>query len=155
MKLQEAQELAIQLMKKHNLLNCGWKFKFDSAKRRLGSCSDWSSTITLSKDIVLVNDIDVIKNTILHEIAHALVGCRQGHNEIWKRKALEIGCNGNRVCRNGVKVEGKYVAECDGCGKTYYIHRVKKHHSSCGSCSGGTYNYLFKLNFKLNLEYQK
>ena len=54
MNLLDAEQLAIQLMKKYDLLDCGWKFKFDMAKRRLGMCSDTYSTITLSKPMVLI-----------------------------------------------------------------------------------------------------
>ena len=35
-----------------------------------------------------------LNDTLLHEISHALVGPNQGHNNIWKKKALSIGCTG-------------------------------------------------------------
>jgi SWI/SNF-related matrix-associated actin-dependent regulator 1 of chromatin subfamily A len=35
------------------------------------------------------------KDTILHEIAHAIVGPHHGHDEVWRGKAVEIGCTGN------------------------------------------------------------
>ena len=37
-------------------------------------------------------DIDHIRDTILHEIAHALVGPCHGHDAVWRQKAREIGC---------------------------------------------------------------
>ena len=150
MELDKAKALAIELMDKHELFDCGWSFEFDGAKRRLGCCKFRTSTISLSKHITLLNDISIIRNTLLHEIAHALVGYRHGHDWVWKQKALEIGCDGNRLCRNSVKVEGKYVAECGGCGRIIYAHREKKRMSSCGKCSNGVYNPLYKLEFKLN-----
>ena len=52
-----------------------------------------------------------IKNTILHEIAHALVGPKHGHNEIWKQKALEIGCDAER-CHYVVFSKPKYKLTC-------------------------------------------
>ena len=40
---------------------------------------------------------EVIKNTILHEIAHAIVGYGvSAHGSEWKRMAMSIGCNGQR-----------------------------------------------------------
>jgi hypothetical protein len=33
-----------------------------------------------------------VKNSILHELAHVLVGKGHGHDEIWFRKALDLGC---------------------------------------------------------------
>jgi len=40
---------------------------------------------------------DMLTNTILHELAHAIVGVGHGHGHVWKRKAIEIGCNGKRL----------------------------------------------------------
>lgn len=35
-----------------------------------------------------------IKNVILHEIAHVLVGSENDHNSVWRKKCIEIGGNG-------------------------------------------------------------
>lgn len=148
--LEQAKDLALTLMYNHNLLDKGWYFEFDNSKRRLGCCKFRSKRITLSKHITLINDETIIRNTILHEIAHALVGFKEGHGSIWRQKAIEIGCDGNRCCSDSVRVEGKYVAECGGCGKIYHAHREKKNNSSCGICSKGRYNPIYKLDFKLN-----
>lgn len=58
-----------------------------------------------------------IKNTILHEIAHALVGHKEGHNKVWKDKAIEIGCTGDRCCQRFYEIsEYKYNLICEeGC----------------------------------------
>ena len=37
-----------------------------------------------------------IEDTLLHEIAHALVGRRHHHDAVWRAKAREIGCTGQR-----------------------------------------------------------
>ena len=42
-----------------------------------------------------VNEED-IKNTILHEIAHAIAGGHNHHNEIWKRCACKLGARPER-----------------------------------------------------------
>jgi hypothetical protein len=110
MKLNEARDLAIQLMTNHGIVEQGWRFEFDNAKRRFGCCKYGSRRITLSLYLTELNNIDEVKNTILHEIAHALCP-RQGHNSVWKRKAIEIGCSGDR-CYSSDKVEtvkGNYI----------------------------------------------
>lgn len=56
-----------------------------------GTCTANGERITLQIDYVITNDIEEIKNTILHEIAHALVGGENGHNAIWQEKAKELG----------------------------------------------------------------
>ncbi len=135
MSLEEARELALQLMKQHGLEF--WRFEFDRAKRRFGSCQFATRRITLSKHLVLLNDIELVKNTILHEIAHALVNPRYGHNWVWRQKALEIGCDGER-CYSGEKVNlvvARLKAKCPKCGYVYTKHRMPRKTKSCGKCS--------------------
>jgi predicted SprT family Zn-dependent metalloprotease len=137
MLLLEAKELAIGLMDKHGLLDERWYFEFDNAKRRFGRCYHGLKKITLSNQLVQLNTKERVKDTILHEIAHALVGRGHGHDNIWKRKAIEIGCDGKR-CFNGedtVLVEGSYKAVCPKCGHIHTKHRKPRTISSCGICS--------------------
>jgi predicted SprT family Zn-dependent metalloprotease len=155
MKLNDAAFLAVALMEKHGLVNQGWRFKFDNARRRFGVCKHRSKVIGLSQHLVALNDEAKVKDTILHEIAHALVGRGHGHDSVWKRKALEIGCNGER-CYDSNKVsmpQSKYIAVCVGCNETHKKHRMTKTSSSCGACSGGKYNPSYKLEWKLNPDF--
>ena len=103
--------LADSLLNKHNLFDKGWSFSFDRAKRRAGSCKFSKKEITLAKAYAKQEDFKEIKNTILHEIAHALVGPKHGHNEIWRQKALEIGCDAERYHRV-VFSKPKYILTC-------------------------------------------
>jgi predicted SprT family Zn-dependent metalloprotease len=137
MLLSEAKSLAIELMNLHGLLDKGWSFEFDNAKRRFGCCRYGSKRITLSKALVSLNDEARVKNTILHEIAHALVGHGHGHDIVWKRIAMAIGCDGNRCfsSKNTQLVEANYQAVCKKCGHTHNRHRLPKRASSCGACS--------------------
>ena len=95
MELKQASKLAIELIDKHGLLNRGWHFAFDRANRRFGSCQYYRKRITLSKFLTELNSEQEVRNTILHEIAHALTP-GQHHNHIWRAKAKEIGCTGDR-----------------------------------------------------------
>jgi predicted SprT family Zn-dependent metalloprotease len=137
MTLSSAKELAIKLMTQHGLIQKGWTLDFDNAKKRLGLCSSVNKKIVLSSCYVLLNEEHVIKNTILHEIAHALVGCEHGHDNVWKRKAIEIGCDGNRCASSKVVTvpQTKYTAICKKCGHAHNRHRMPKKTSSCGACS--------------------
>jgi Mlc titration factor MtfA (ptsG expression regulator) len=56
-----------------------------------GKCYYNNDKISLQINHIINSDIDDIKNTILHEIAHSLVGCHNGHNVIWQEKAKELG----------------------------------------------------------------
>jgi len=155
MELHKTAYLATTLMSDHGLLDLGWYFEFTNKKNTFGSCNETRKRITVSKPLSLINDEAKVRDTILHEIAHALVGCKHGHDYVWKAKALEIGSNGQRCFDNttAILVEGKYIAVCCGCGNKTHKHRKTKSISSCGKCSGGRYNEAFKLNFELNPNY--
>ena len=48
--------------------------------------------------MMLNSDEATIRDTILHEIAHALTP-GQHHNDVWRRKATAIGCTGQRCAK--------------------------------------------------------
>lgn len=81
-------------MEEHGL--AGWQFGWDRARRRLGVCRLREQCITLSIHFVCAN-LEVpheIRDTILHEIAHALAWTRHGdrtHGPLWKQICREIG----------------------------------------------------------------
>lgn len=125
MKQSEAYNLAVELMDKHGLLDKGWSFNFDDTKRRFGVCRYRSKTIGLSLPLTLANQEAEVRDTILHEIAHALVGPGNGHNEVWKAKCREIGCRDQRCYTHEyvVPVVSKYKAVCGGCGVVHRRHK--------------------------------
>ena len=80
---------ARELMQLHGLQ--GWNFKFDHARRRAGQCDFTNQTISLSRHYARLANDEHIRDTILHEIAHALVGPSHGHNNIWRSMAMKLG----------------------------------------------------------------
>jgi predicted SprT family Zn-dependent metalloprotease len=127
MNLSVAQTLAVTLMKKHRLLDKGWTFKYDNAVKRFGVCRYRSKTIGLSRKLVLLNDKEKVKDTILHEIAHAIAGFESGHGEIWKHVCIQIGAKPERCYDTDDTnvVELKYYAKCGVCGKEHQKARLK------------------------------
>ncbi|KQO98835.1 SprT-like domain-containing protein [Leifsonia sp. Leaf264] len=112
MDLTAARTLTHQKMTEHNLIEAGWRFQWDNAERRMGCCHFASKRITISRKYAAVATEAEVLNTILHEIAHALVGVTYErsyygsrgksvhHGAEWKRKAREIGCTGERCGSN-------------------------------------------------------
>lgn len=150
MEIQKAKKIAKELIELHKLNDTGWIFKLDYAKKRFGQCSFKNKTISLSTILTKLNSEEIVSETILHEIAHALVGANKGHGREWIAKAIEIGSNGKRTYGNEVIVpEGKYKAICPVCKKEYYRDRIMTRKSSCGKCSR-TYNEKYLLKYKLN-----
>ena len=133
MELRQARQLARELMQEHGLDTS--KFKFTNGRTQLGACSlkrNWEGNtifkyIGLSRFLVILNDEKNVRLTILHEIAHALVGYGHGHDRIWKLKIMEIGGNPNRTNKTAIMPKGRYKGTCDVCGKIFYKHRGGKH----------------------------
>ena len=152
MNLLKARLLVRELMEKHSLIDKGWHFDFDNSKKRFGCCDYTYKKITMSKHLTLLNDEAEVKDTILHEIAHAIVGAEHGHNRIWQNMAIRIGCNGNQYYDSSVVVTPppNYIGYCPNCKKEFKRMRRASNSVSCGSCSGGRYNEEYKINFKRN-----
>lgn len=89
MNLHEAETLAKTAMRAHGLYD--WTFRFDRAKRRSGQTNYSTRTITLSAPLTQVRKVEEVRQTIGHEIAHALVGPGAGHGPVWKAKMRELG----------------------------------------------------------------
>lgn len=147
MRLTDARDLAIKLLDEHELDPLLWSFQFDNARKRFGYCKfnrgfirpgDMGGTISLSKNLVALNDEGHVRDTILHEIAHAKSGPRAGHNRIWKLHAIKVGANPERCYSstgdNAVKVP---PANWSGvCPNGHTVTRFKKpRETSCGTCS--------------------
>ena len=62
-----------------------WSFEFNRRKRSLGLCFHHRKAVELSLHLVEHNGPEEVLDTLLHEIAHALVGPRHGHDAVWKR----------------------------------------------------------------------
>lgn len=153
MELVKAQHLALKLMQQYGLSDKGWTFKFDKAKKRFGCCMHVRKIISLSALLTILRDPANVKNTILHEIAHALVGCGHGHDHIWKAKAKEIGCNGNR-CSSDVKLKGNWEGVCPN-GHISYKHRKPRLRTSCGICKPKIFDADYLIVYKLTSEKSK
>lgn len=140
MERKEAADMALTLMEEHLGQNLGgWSLKFDNAKNRLGCCNFTTKTISLSLPLITLNDEDQIKDTILHEIAHALVGPDAKHGIFWKVQCLKIGAKPER-CAEQANVntpEARYSAPCPNCGHVIKRHRMKRGEVvkiACGDC---------------------
>ena len=87
MNLARAKQLLKEEVRKHAEL-ASWRFGFDSSVRRFGVCKFGRKIITISKALTQLNKESHVLDTIRHEVAHALVGVGQGHNNVWRRKAI-------------------------------------------------------------------
>ena len=112
-RLSDCVAVAEELIQQHGL--DGWSFQFDGAQKRAGACAFNTKVISLSRLYCLkVRDAQV-RDTILHEIAHALAGPKHNHDATWKRIARSIGCTADR-CHTVDFAPAKHIASCSRCG---------------------------------------
>ncbi|MBN8881466.1 SprT-like family protein [Salana multivorans] len=119
MELFEVRRMAVELLARHGL--GGWRVTFDRAKTRAGRCSFSTHEISLSAPLMRLQEYPEVRDTILHEIAHALVGPAHGHDEAWRTTAQRIGASGDRVLRTDALPVQDWVGTCRA------GHRVARH----------------------------
>ncbi len=130
-------------MQENGLTQANWTYTYDNRKGRLGCCDYRRKQICISEYAIQHYSIEEMKNTVLHEIAHALVGKSNGHNRVFKQKLIELGGNGKRTATEKLPESAyKYVGMCPA-GHIYYAN--KRTYSSCNKCSSKfNRNYLIK-----------
>lgn len=130
--------LAYDLMEQH--LDPSWRFRWDYAKVRLGLTQFRSRHLSFSRPLTESIRYDTARDTILHEIAHALAGPGHHHDQVWRDIHLSIGGNGRRgydTRTDGVaKVEGAFEVSCpNGCFTPQRRHRTNRR-LICKRCRG-------------------
>lgn len=139
-KLIRYEKIIKELMNKHKLR--GWSFAWNTrSTTTAGWCKPKVKRIEVIKAYALKTSYDDFKDTVLHEIAHALVGTEHGHDAVWKAKAIEIGCSGD-ACHEVVFTDPKYVIVC-GCKNKErnrykmcpYVAKVKARRYTCTVCN--------------------
>ena len=138
--LREVEALARTLIAKQQAsgaLQGSWSFGFDLATSRAGVCRYDERRIDLSVSYCLAATRAEIEDTVLHEIAHAIVGPRHNHDAVWKAKAREIGCAGER-CHRVQHSTPRWVGEC-GCGQQWFRQTLQRRimrNRVCAKCNG-------------------
>ena len=138
MEISQAIKLGDELLEKYNLE--GWIIKSDNARVRFGQCRRWQKTISISKTLVELNSEEKVRETILHEIAHALITAR-GHGVEWKTMAMRVGIKPQRAYSeaNTITPKATFIYVCQKCDyelgrfqKISYARLQRISHSECG-----------------------
>jgi len=133
MQLIEARSLATDLMALHGLT--GWRLVFDNAKMRAGVCRPGRREIGLSRVLTALHTDAEVRDTVLHEIAHALVGPAHGHDAVWRSRAQAIGSTGGRcVPETAARAAAPWAGRCPA-GHEFQRHRRPTRVMSCSLCS--------------------
>ena len=136
--LADVETLARRLFARHQAqsgLGTQWTFGFDLSTARAGVCRYRETRIDLSVSYCLRATRADIENTLLHEIAHAIVGAEHGHDAVWQQKAREIGSTAER-CHDLTHTAARWVGEC-GCRRRWFRQRLSRrlrHGAICKAC---------------------
>ena len=131
--LPEVLLLARRLMAEHGVGD--WSVSLDRARRRAGQTDHSRRRITLSRQLMAMYDESEVRETVLHEIAHARVGAAHGHDAVWRAEARRIGASGARlVSAEAPRVAGLWVGTCPA-GHTVDRMRRPALPSSCSRCA--------------------
>ena len=122
-------------MDKNGLLD--WKLDLDHAKVRAGACFFKEKKISFSRNFIKNSNEVEIYDTILHEIAHALVGPKCGHGIVWKNMAKRLGCSAKR-CHSLEFSDYKWIRYCKNSCWEQKTHR-RKSNLICRKCGASVY----------------
>lgn len=123
MDLQELEAIANREIMKHGLH--GWTFGLANTKRRLGACKHRTKRIEITEYYARHSPAEMVLDTLMHEIAHALAGPIAGHGPVWKAVAARLGAQ-PRACQSSPAAAvppGDWQATCASCSKTYHLYR--------------------------------
>lgn len=127
------EQRATSLLRDNNLP--GWTFGFDNAKTRFGQCDHKLRRITVSRHLSRTNSEDDVEQVILHEIAHALAGPKEGHSRAWLAIARSLGYRGGRTHSAAVPTDtAKWRGRCPA-GHEVIRFRKPQRKMSCAKCS--------------------
>ena len=136
-------DLARSEMDKNGLYD--WKLDLDHAKVRAGACFFREKKISFSRNFIKNSNELEIYDTILHEIAHALVGPKHGHDIVWKNMAKKLGCSA-KTCHTLEFSKYKWIRYCENQCWEQKTHR-RKSNLICRKCGASVFYKKINSNY--------
>lgn len=111
------------------------RIRFTEGVRYLGKCSRnlGNNEVTLCINHAVLDMPNKLKNTILHEICHMIVGTR-GHDKVWKHYARVIGIHYDTVIQQYASADAAVIVDsqrkykhkltCEYCGREWKFSRA-------------------------------
>ena len=141
-----------KLIDKHLSCRCpdlNYKIVYsDTMHKDLGQCSyfvdggDKYATLKFSMPYFRVcretGNFDEIKDTVLHEIGHAITyytyGTKHVHDYLWQKITEEIGGKPQRISGNNFFKPYRYIYRCPYCGNETRTLKKYMQGVACGKC---------------------
>jgi len=128
------ERMARNLMDVHGLSD--WAFKWGNARSQIGATDHQRRTIRLSRAFAELWGPEGMRDTVLHEIAHALAGTDHGHDSTWRAICRRIGAKPERLASedDGPAPLMRYTGTCPN-GHTVQRQRLPRNPVSCAKCA--------------------
>jgi len=155
-----AVQLTRDLLDQHGLTDYKVRISTEPVMKFAGQHYEFPyKMIVLHGLIVDASNEDMVMNTIRHEVAHAIVGNKCGHDERWQAKAKELGCESLGPCiappqhildaiRGGQLVEIDYevvkeqvITEQDVIRPKYKVTRLQDLCPTCGKVAKEVFSF--------------
>ena len=134
------------------------KIDFNSRFNAHGYCRLYRESPTFILGISSYRVMDgweAVKETILHELCHAIASYDSGHDEEWQGIANKVGSiYGVTITYNAphsiktYEIAYRYVIKCDACGaqwsymrKTKFVKAVMENNTSIYRCECGSHHF--------------
>ena len=134
------------------------KIDFNTSFNTNGYCRVYRDSPMFDLGISVYRVVDgweAVKETILHEMCHAMAPYDSGHDKEWQELAKEVGnlykIKINHVAPHTIKayeVAYRYVVKCDNCGATWrymrrtkFVKAVEDHHATNWKCRCGHHHF--------------
>lgn len=129
-KTREALVIASSMLVKHGLGD--WHLELRNAGSYAAKVWHRKKVLAISERYIVVSKKDDFVNTLYHEIAHAIVGAKHGHDHVFKAKYYELSGNMTHAGYATEQNISLYQAYCTNCDNHGTINRRIK--AWCGNC---------------------
>ena len=126
MQLAVADEVARSLIQERLPRHWRWKLQYHNSVNIWGWCFADTRVISLSRPLIRCNKESLLREVVLHEVAHAIVDNyhgTSGHNQTWKKIAIALGASGHRLVFNSISPPPRFEGQCQHCGNTDGSHK--------------------------------
>lgn len=114
-----------------DIRDSGWTFSFNNRKKALGLCSYRHKSIQISQHYAAHHSEEDVRNTMSHEVAHAIAGGREGHGAFWKLTHRRLGGDGMRCGSSNIPHAWEVINTLNNKVVAKYHRKPRRDFSQC------------------------
>lgn len=107
--IREVHAFAFETFHQHKMGH--WKIRWNRHAGTAGLTDYETRTVTFSATAMESWDWPEVENTVIHELAHVLVGPGQGHNRKWAKQVKDLGGIPQQYCPNFSGGSARFITQ--------------------------------------------